>query len=393
MRRRTVHNAKPALFLLVGIGCQLLAQDEIRIPKFTWQLNEKPIPIAVSGFSGEADQALKFDLEVMGCKLVSPGEAQFLVTGSSNGRVEGRLTDQISKAQLLAKAYTGGTVRAQAHALADDIVALLPNRGKGIAQTKIAFKVDTGGSSEIYIADYDGHNAQAVTRDNTIAAAPAWVPGRLALYYTSYKFGNPDIFHHDLSTGARKAFARYSGLNTSAAVSPDGRRVAMILSKSGSPDVYVCDADGSGLKQLTFTREDESSPCWPPDGQWICFVSKSKGRRALYRVPASGGEVQRISVGGVSSPSEPDWSPDGKWIVFTAQMGDFEICVVPAGGGTATVLVSGEDASWAPNSRNVIFARRTGNGRVLSLLDVPTKQVKDVARRISGSCSQPSWAR
>jgi len=78
--------------------------------------------------------------------------------------------------------------------------------------------------------------------------------------------------------------------------------------------------------------------------------------------------------------------------VFTAQMGGFEICVVPAAGGTATLLVSGEDPSWAPNSRTVIYARRGGGSRRLSLLDVPTKQVKNVPR-ISGSNSQPSWAK
>ena len=46
----------------------------------------------------------------------------------------------------------------------------------------------------------------------------------------------------------------YSGLNTSAAVSPDGSKVAMILSKSGSPNVWVCNADGTDLKQLTTTQ-------------------------------------------------------------------------------------------------------------------------------------------
>jgi Tol biopolymer transport system component len=95
---------------------------------------------------------------------------------------------------------------------------------------------------------------------------------------------------------------------------------------------------------------------------------------------------------GAGSVTEPDWSPDGKTIVFTTMRSNFEICTVPAQGGEVTTLVSGEDPSWAPNSRTVVFTRRLKGKRVLSLLDVPTKRVKDVAQSL-GSCSQPSWAK
>jgi TolB protein len=391
MKKNTPTLALIAVALLAASAHRLAAVDTINISNTVWQLDEKPLPIAVSGFTGEADQVLRFDLEVVGCKIVGADAAQFQVTGANNGRVEGRLIDLISKTQLLGKAYTGGSVRRQAHALADDIIAKLPNRGKGIAQTHIAYKAEQGGRTEIATADYDGFNAKTVTQDGALVAAPAWVPGRLAIYYTSYKRGNTDIFYQDLSTGARRIFSQYAGLNTSAAPGPEGRKVAMILSKGGNPDVYVCSADGAGLTRLTQSHEDASSPCWSPDGQWVCYATKVGGRRVLSKVPAGGGAAQRIATVGVSSPSEPDWSPDGKWIAFTSQRGGgFDICVVPAAGGSATVLVEGEDPSWAPNSRNLIFVRRGGSGRTLSLLDVPTKQVKDV-RRISGS--QPSWAK
>jgi TolB protein len=353
-----------------------------------------PIWVSMSGISGEAAETLQFDLYVQGFNFTNADNAQYLISGTANGNLQARAMDKFNKNTLVSKGYSGAAIRRQAHAFADDFVQAL-NR-KGIAQTKIAFKGEgSGGNSEIFVADFDGHGAQPVTSDNTICAAPAWVPGKLAVYYTSYKLGNPNIFYHNLSSGDRRVFSKYSGLNTSAAVSPDGSRVAMILSKGGSPDVYVCDADGGNLKRLTATREDESSPCWSPDGQWICFATKINERRSLCKVSPAGGSVQRVSTPGIANPTEPDWSPDGQWIAFTRQIGSgFEICVVPSGGGEATVLVPGEDPSWSANSRTVVFARRAGGRRVLSLLDVPTKQVKD-ASRISGSSSQsqPSWAK
>ncbi len=368
-----------------------LADEEIQITKDYIPGKEKPVPVSLSGFTGEAEAVIKLDLTVQGFAFTAPETAQYLLSGSANGNLTGRAQDRFNKNLLVNKSYTGASLRRQAHAFVDDFLAALGR--KGVGQTKIAFKADTGATSEIYIADFDGFGAQAITSEKSIVAAPAWVPGHFALCYLSYRANHPDIYHHDLSTGRLTKVAYYPGSNISPAPSPDGSKVAMILSKSGAVDLYVADRAGGPRRQLTKSKEDESSPCWSPDSQWICFAGKSNERRALWKVPAAGGTPVRISTSGVSNPSEPDWSPDGKWIVFTAQMGGFEICVVPATGGTATPLVSGEDPSWAPNPRTVVYAQRDrSGGRRLSLLDVPTKQTKDVSR-ISGSNSQPSWAR
>ena len=350
------------------------------------------VPIAISGYNGEAEKVLRFDLEVAGFEIKPESEAQYILTGKNDAsKVEGRLTDRLNKANLLAKAYTGGTTRSQAHSLADEVVALVLDQVP-IARTKIAFKSEqTQGKSEIFISDYDGHNAIPVTQDGSIAAAPAWVPKRWHLFYTSYRSGYAWIYSHNLTSGERRPFAKYGGLNTSAAISPDGKRVAMILSKDGSPDVWVANIDGTGLTQLTKTREDESSPCWSPDGTKICFAGRINERRALYIIPSTGGAMKRLSTPNGPNPSEPDWSPDGNTIVFTSQTRDFQICTVPAEGGPVTIHATGEDPSWAPNSRTVVFTKRTGGKRILSLLDVPTNRVKNTAQ-VSGSRSQPSWA-
>jgi TolB protein len=382
-----------SLVLMSWLGIAGLGHSQpIKITRELSPGNEKPIYVSLTGLTGEAAQVLQFDLYVQGFAFTNAEGAQYLIDGSSNDSLKARATDKFNKTTLVSKAYSGSSLRRQVHAFADDFVQALGR--KGIAQTKIAFKGENGGNGEICVADFDGFGAQEVTHDNTIVAAPCWVPGHLALFYTSYKLGHPDIFYQNLSTGARKTIAHYGGSNISPTVSPDGNKVAMILSKDGWTDLYVSDVEGGGLKRLTKSPQDESSPCWSPDGQWICYASKDRERRSLSKVSPSGGEPQRIPIALGANPTEPDWSPDGKWIAFTAQYRDFAICIVPANGGDAITLTAGEDPSWAPNSRTLVFARRHGGRYTLSLLDVFTKQVKDVSR-ISGSSSQsqPSWAR
>ena len=79
------------------------------------------IPIHITGYTGEVDQTLKFDLEVAGFVLVSPEKARYTLTGKNGTQVEGTLADNAKRA-VLARSYPGGTPRAQAHSLSDDVV-------------------------------------------------------------------------------------------------------------------------------------------------------------------------------------------------------------------------------------------------------------------------------
>jgi TolB protein len=349
------------------------------------------VPVSLSGFQGEVESVLKFDLSVLGMAITTPEKAAYLVSGRQNGRVEGSLSQSGSTRPLWLRAYAGGTARSQAHAFADDIVKEI--RGTApIFQTKIAFRIKEAGSTEIAMSDYDGNDVKVLTHDGTLVEGPAWIHGGHGLLYTSWRNNSEEILEQDLDTGARRVFANYPGANLSPEVSPDGQKVAMILSRNGSPNLWVANLQGGGLLQLTRTREEDSCPCWSPDSREICFVCRA-GRARLQKISAEGGAARPLRVAGVyANMTAPDWSPDGKWIAFTSGSGSFTICIVPAEGGDAQSLVAGEDPCWAPNSRTIIFTRRVSNKSILCLLDVFTKHVKDV-RQISGSCSEPSWAR
>src|SRR4051812_28854042 len=107
------------LLTLVATTLVSYAADTIDITKIGDE-GLKQTPISVSGYSGEVDSILRFDLSVAGFKFVANDQANFHLTGANATQVEGRLNDGAKP--VFAKAYSGGSPRTQAHQLADDVV-------------------------------------------------------------------------------------------------------------------------------------------------------------------------------------------------------------------------------------------------------------------------------
>src|ERR1043166_2781845 len=122
MRRRSVPTPKGLrrALLLTLVSLPIFAQQPIDITVIGGEGWPKPIPVSISGFTGEVDSVLKTDLIFMGIQNVSPDQAKYLISGNNASRVEGRVVERVNKNSILAKAYTGGSLRSQTHALADD---------------------------------------------------------------------------------------------------------------------------------------------------------------------------------------------------------------------------------------------------------------------------------
>jgi len=199
-----------------------------------------PIPVSISGYSGEVDSVLRFDLSFMGFEFVPAGQGA-LQYQKNNARVSGALINIRSSTNPLQQSLCRWLSSAADPRTGGRIAKTLPPHTPGIAQTRIAFKVQPTGCwqwRDLHrrlrrLQRADGNKRQRH------CAAPCW-GGHNLLFYMSHKNRRQNRTSFARShAGARKAVAQFPGLNSSPAVSPDGRRLRDDSSANpGSADLW-----------------------------------------------------------------------------------------------------------------------------------------------------------
>jgi TolB protein len=120
------------------------------------------------------------------------------------------------------------------------------------------------------------------------------------------------------------------GGGIAASWSPDGRKVAVVLSSGSFWDddargVYVVDADGSHVKLIT-PQGDILSAQWSPDGRWIAFDKADGGPHDLFVIHPDGSGLAQIT----SSKEDglfsfgPVWSPDSTKLLFVRGLDELD---------------------------------------------------------------------
>jgi dipeptidyl aminopeptidase/acylaminoacyl peptidase len=286
--------------------------------------------------------------------------------------------------------------------------------------------------SHIWMTNWDGSRSVQLTRNPASAHAPRWSPDGRFLAFLSGR-GDPNEVHQlwllDRTGGEAERVTEMPGGVNDYAWAPDGKRLALIV-EDPDPDapvagdttkkaprpividryrymydeigyitdrrehLYLFDLTDRKATLITPGDYDEISPSWSPDGGSIAFVSRRRAEPDrtdnydVYVVEAkAGAEPRQLTTypGGDGDPNwggnGPSWSPDGRSVTYV-QGGPLgliyyatqNVAVIPAAGGTATVLTPGLDRqvlspTWSRDGSSVLFLLE--DDRVYHLARVP----------------------
>jgi TolB protein len=242
--------------------------------------------------------------------------------------------------------------------------------GDGASYLLIAFHKD----------NYDVMLRRAGRPAELLAATPDWEqdavfgPGpdqATTLSTPTFQSSQSTITLRSLSTGDAKPLPLPEGQKYAPAWSPDGRTLAYAVSSNGQLDVWLYDATTARATPAIQDPQDAGGPAWSADGKWLAFARATRSSRLFVGEPGDPGRRQLTH--GPANDYGPFPSPDGRWIAFqrrsppgTAGADTPALCVMPAAGGDVVQLDlgglslpgKGSELAWSWDSEHIAFSAR-----------------------------------
>jgi serine/threonine protein kinase/Tol biopolymer transport system component len=181
-------------------------------------------------------------------------------------------------------------------------------------------------------------------------------------------------------------------------LSPDGRRVAVVIGKAAESDLWILDLTSGTLSQVTFGLSPRS-PTWTPDGKGVTVGARAEGGWKLLTIPLRdpGKPVTLLESTNRVYPS--GWSPDGRllvyqerrpgtgWDLFAADVGPSSTVV-----GTRPLAVTPfheERATLSPDGRFVAYESDELDG----IFEIYVRALAEGGAKVRASTTGARWPR
>lgn len=349
--------------------------------------------IQISG-SPEAVKLAKWAFSTHGSFKVVNSDPQYSISLTESGDNMIGLT--VNGARPFTQLVQGKSY-ADAVARACDLAVLKILATPGYFAGQLAFASDRTGKTEIYVSDFLFTNIRQLTNDKSDSMLPHWSADGSRIIYTGYyRTKLMDLYEITLSPRSRRTYASYRGTNTGGEFSPDGRKVAMVLTTTGNAEIWVCDASGRNAKRLTKNDSVEASASWSPDSSKIVYTSDALGKPQLYIMSANGSGSKRIKTNISGYCSEPDWNPlYPNLIAYTCAVGKgFQIAVHDLNTGKSEIITQSGSCSlprWTNDGRHIVFTKNFGKSRKLYIIDSKNKKETLLHSAKLGNCGEADF--
>ena len=218
--------------------------------------------------------------------------------------------------------------------------------------SRIAYVSFESGDSAIYIQNIATGARQLLSARKGINGAPAWSPDgtklAMALSYT----GNPEIYVMDLASRAETRLTRSLAINTEPVWSPDGQSIYFTSDRSGRPQIYRVSASGGTPERVSFQGQQNLNAAVSYDGKQIAMVQANGN---VYRIAimdqSLGGQVRFISPGPIDE--SPSFAPNASMLIYAATDGTRDVLYAVSNDGMVRqrlALADGDVRSpaWGP---------------------------------------------
>lgn len=164
-----------------------------------------------------------------------------------------------------------------------------------------------GGEMRRITADINGYLGVAASADGKLIVATQTTPN---VNFWAAKNGDSKQAIR-ITQGAGDMFSERLGM----AAMPDGR-IVYASWRSGNPDLWIMNADGTGQRQLTNAQGADLQPTVSPDGKQIAFITTRTGERQLYVVNVDDGH--QMFVADADGERTPVFIANGSALIFVA---------------------------------------------------------------------------